>query len=168
MSANHFFISKERNNVDHYNYYYFDNAFTEDELTKINNLAMSYPKMQATTVGEEGTNVSDYRKSTVVWLPDEPRSLWLYNKISELAHTANTNMWNYEIWGYNDQLQYTIYEGDGGHYDWHADLGPSISNRKLSCVIQLSDPNDLLHRVTPVTNGTRISLVTWLSGRNLR
>jgi len=198
MSANHFFISKERNNVDHYNYYYFDNAFTEDELTKINNLAMSYPKMQATTVGEEGTNVSEYRKSTVVWLPDEPRSLWLYNKISELAHTANTNMWNYEIWGYNDQLQYTIYEGDGGHYDWHADLGPSISNRKLSCVIQLSDPNDyeggdlqlnngggvvtiekkkgrivffssfVLHRVTPVTKGTRISLVTWLSGRNLR
>ncbi len=198
MSANHFFISKERNNVDHYNYYYFDNAFSEDELTKINNLAMSYPKMQATTVGEEGTNVSDYRKSTVVWLPDEPRSLWLYNKISELAHTANTNMWNYEIWGYNDQLQYTIYEGDGGHYDWHADLGPTISNRKLSCVIQLSDPNDyeggdlqlnngsgvvtiekkkgrivffssfVLHRVTPVTKGTRISLVTWLSGRNLR
>jgi PKHD-type hydroxylase len=198
MSANHFFISKERNNVDHYNYYYFDNAFSEDELTKINNLAMSYPKMQATTVGEEGTNVSEYRKSTVVWLPDEPRSLWLYNKISELAHTANTNMWNYEIWGYNDQLQYTIYEGDGGHYDWHADLGPTISNRKLSCVIQLSDPNDyeggdlqlnngggvvtiekkkgrivffssfVLHRVTPVTKGTRISLVTWLSGRNLR
>ena len=198
MSANHFFISKERNNVDHYNYYYFDNAFTEDELTKINNLAMSYPKMQATTVGEDGFSVSEYRKSTVVWLPDEPRSLWLYNKISELAHTANTNMWNYEIWGYNDQLQYTIYEGDGGHYDWHADLGPSISNRKLSCVIQLSDPNDyeggdlqlnngsgvvtiekkkgrvvffssfVLHRVTPVTNGTRISLVTWLSGRNLR
>ena len=176
MSANHFFISKERNNVDHYNYYYFDNAFTDDELTKIHNLAMSYPKMNATTVGEDGVNVSEYRKSTVTWLPDEQRSLWLYDKISELAHTANTNMWNYEIWGYNDQ----------------------ISNRKLSCVIQLSDPNDyeggdlqlnngsgvitiekkkgriiffssfVLHRVTPVTEGTRISLVTWLSGKNLR
>ena len=30
MSANHFFISKERNNVDHYNYYYFDNVFTSE------------------------------------------------------------------------------------------------------------------------------------------
>ena len=198
MSANHFFISKERNNVDHYNYYYFDNAFSEDELTRIHNIANSYPKIAATTVGDEGLNVSEYRKSTVVWLPDEPKSLWLYNKISDLAHTANTNMWNYDIWGYNDQLQYTIYEGNGGHYDWHADLGPSISNRKLSCVLQLSDPNDydggelelnsgagsikiekkkgrivffssfVLHRVTPVTKGTRISLVTWLSGRNLR
>lgn len=198
MSANHFFISKERNNVDHYNYYYFDNAFTEDELTRIHNIAESYPKLPATTVGDDVTNVSEHRKSTVIWLPDEQKNLWLYNKISELAHTANTNMWNYEIWGYNDHLQYTIYEGNGGHYDWHADLGPTISNRKLSCVIQLSDPNDyeggelelnsgagitkigkmkgrivffssfVLHRVTPVTEGTRISLVTWLSGKNLR
>jgi PKHD-type hydroxylase len=198
MSANHFFICKERNNVDHYNYYYFDNAFSEDELTRIHNIANSYPKMPGTIVGDEGLGVSEYRKSSVVWLPDEPKNLWLYDKISDLAHTANTNMWNYDIWGYNDQLQYTIYEGNGGHYDWHADLGPSISNRKLSCVLQLSDPNDydggelelnsgagsikiekkkgrivffssfVLHRVTPVTSGTRISLVTWLSGRNLR
>ena len=77
-------------------------------------------------------------------------------------------------------------------------MGPKISNRKLSCVLQLSDADDyeggelqlnngggavsigkkknrivffssfVLHRVTPVTKGTRISLVTWLSGKNLR
>jgi PKHD-type hydroxylase len=199
MSANNFFISKERNNVDHYNYYYFDDVFTEDELTKINNLANSYPKHKGIVVGDDGSNnESNYRKSSVIWIPDELRGLWLYDKISELGNTANTNMWNYEIWGYNDQLQYTIYEGNGGHYDWHADLGPTISNRKLSCVIQLSDPEDyeggdlqlnngsgvitiekkkgrvvffssfVLHRVTPVTKGTRISLVSWLSGKNFR
>jgi len=197
MSANRYFIERERNNVDHYNYYYFDNVFTEDELTKIHNTASMYPKVAATVVGES-EEVSDYRKSTVIWIPDENRNTWLYDKISELANIANTNMWNYEIWGYNDALQYTIYEGNGGHYDWHADLGPSISNRKLSCVLQLSDADEyeggelqlnngagavnigkkkgrivffssfVLHRVTPVTKGTRMSLVTWLSGRNLR
>jgi PKHD-type hydroxylase len=197
MSANRFFINQERNNVDHYNYYYFDNVFTEDELTKIHNTALSYPKEVATVVGDS-EGMSDYRKSTVIWIPDENKNSWLYNKVSELANIANTNMWNYEIWGYNDALQYTIYEGNGGHYDWHADLGPSISNRKLSCVLQLSDADDyeggelqlnngsgsvnigkkkgrivffssfVLHRVTPVTKGTRISLVTWLSGKNLR
>jgi PKHD-type hydroxylase len=92
----------------------------------------------------------------------------------------------------------TNYYGDGGHYDWHADLGPGISNRKLSVVLQLSDPKDyvggdlqmntggaittvpkeygllcffpsfVLHRVTPLTSGTRTSLVTWLCGANLR
>ena len=108
-------------------------------------------------------------------------------------------MWNFDVWGYHDDFQYTkYYGGDQGHYDWHMDLGPNMSNRKLSCVIQLSDPSDyeggelefnlgytilsvpkgkgvitffpsfLLHRVTPVTKGTRISLVTWLCGANLR
>lgn len=197
MSANRYFIDRERNNVDHYNYYYFDDAFTEDELTKIHNTANMYPKEAGTVVGDSEV-VSDYRKSTVIWVPEENKNMWLYNKISELAHVANTQMWNYDIWGYGDALQYTIYEGNGGHYDWHADLGPKISNRKLSCVLQLSDANDyeggelqfnngsgsvnvgkrknrivffssfVLHRVTPVTKGTRISLVTWLSGKNLR
>ena len=197
MSANRYFIDRERNNVDHYNYYYFDDAFTEDELTKIHNTANMYPKEAGTVVGDSEV-VSDYRKSTVIWVPEENKNMWLYNKISELAHVANTQMWNYDIWGYGDALQYTIYEGNGGHYDWHADLGPKISNRKLSCVLQLSDADDyeggelqfnngagsvnvgkrknrivffssfVLHRVTPVTKGTRISLVTWLSGKNLR
>ena len=63
MSANNFFISNERNNVDHYNYYYFDGVFTEDELTKINNLANSYPKYKGVVVGEDGSNnESNYRK----------------------------------------------------------------------------------------------------------
>lgn len=197
MSANRYFIDNERNNVDHYNYYYFDNAFTEDELTKIHNTANLYPKVAGTTVGES-EEVSDYRKSTIIWIPEENKNMWLYNKISDLANVANTQMWNYDIWGYGDALQYTIYEGNGGHYDWHADLGPKISNRKLSCVLQLSDADDyeggelqlnngagavnvgkkknrivffssfVLHRVTPVTKGTRMSLVTWLSGKNLR
>jgi len=107
-------------------------------------------------------------------------------------------MWNFDIWGFPDNLQYTIYHGNGGHYDWHLDLGPNISNRKLSMVMQLAGPDEytggdleinvggsiltvpkekglicffpsfLLHRVTPTTSGTRISLVTWLGGNNFK
>ena len=107
-------------------------------------------------------------------------------------------MWNFDIWGYHDSLQYTVYNGDGGHYDWHADLGPGLSNRKLSVVLQLSEgtdydggelqinpggsilsvpkqlgllcffPSFLLNRVTPLSSGVRLSLVTWFRGANLR
>ena len=91
MSANRYFIERERNNVDHYNSYYFDNVFTEDELTKIHNTASMYPTVAATVVGES-EEVSDYRKSTVIWIPDENRNTWLYDKISELANIANTNI----------------------------------------------------------------------------
>jgi PKHD-type hydroxylase len=167
-------------------------------LGKITEIANKTPKQDARTVGDTDEIVSEYRKSEIGWIPDNDDTSWLYEKIAGLAKTANKEMWNFDIWGYHDDLQYTTYYGDGGHYDWHADLGPGISNRKLSCVLQLSDPGEyeggelqlntggtiisikkevglicffpsfVLHRVTPITSGVRTSLVTWLCGANLR
>jgi PKHD-type hydroxylase len=78
-------------------------------------------------------------------------------------------------------------------YGWHLDYGGGIS-RKLSLAIQLTDPSEyeggnlqimtsgepqnmrkqrgliavfpsyVLHQVTPVTQGSRQSLVAWVSG----
>ncbi len=196
MSSN-YFISEQRNDVNHLNYYYFSSGFTDFEVEKIKKLGGSMPKERA-SIGNEGT-VSEYRISDIAWINDNEESKWLYTKIADYAKIANKEMWNFDIWGYQDSLQYTNYYGDGGgHYDWHLDLGPGLSNRKLSVVIQLSDPNDyvggdlemnvggsilkvpkekglicffpsfLLHRVTPLSSGTRTSLVTWLCGANLR
>ena len=111
---------------------------------------------------------------------------------------ANDTMWNFDLLGYHDSLQYTTYYGGGGHYDWHTDVGPGMANRKLSVVVQLTDPTEytggelnlnggqgiiaapkekntviifpsfVLHRVTPVLTGTRKSLVTWIAGPPLR
>ena len=130
---------------------------------------------------------------------EEIMNTQFYNKISEYAMIANQQMWNYDIWGYHDSLQYTTYFDRGGHYDWHLDIGPgSISHRKISVVIQLSDPNDyiggdlqimtgseyttvprgkgnvvvfpsfLLHRVVPLTSGNRKSLVLWVGGEHYK
>lgn len=82
-----------------------------------------------------------------------------------------------------------------GHFAWHADVGVLSADgfeRRLSVVIMLSDPAEYeggqfelegggsvplalgdvivfpstaLHRVTPVTAGTRHSLVAWVEGR---
>lgn len=87
---------------------------------------------------------------------------------------------------------------DSGFYDWHYDFGPAQPLRKLSISIQLSDsadydggdlellygnsptrldrsrgafiifPSFMLHRVTPVTRGTRWSLVAWILGKRWR
>ncbi len=198
MNVSRKFLRSHRTNIDHFNYYYFADGFTPEECDKIIALAGLLPKQKATTVADSEEMVSDYRKSEISWIPQTEEYAWLYDKITELAQVANSSMWNYDIWGYDDDLQFTRYYDDGGHYDWHADLGPGISNRKLSCVIQLSDPEDyeggdlqlnpgggvttipkkkgqvtffssfVLHRVTPVVSGTRMSLVTWLAGANLR
>ena len=185
------FESPQNNAMD---YYWFDQGFTPEELNKVYTQVATLPFEVASTQG----GMSDDRKSKIKWIPQTEEWMWLYEKLIGLADHANKEMWNFDIWGYQDLLQYTKYYGNGGHYDWHADLGPGISNRKLSCVLQLSTPEEyeggelqmnpggdimsvpkglgticffpsfLLHRVTPLTSGTRKSLVTWLCGANLR
>jgi PKHD-type hydroxylase len=192
------FINQERNNVNHFNYYYYAKPFTIEELEDIKKIGNSYPMQKAQVGGGDDSQMTDYRRSEISWIPESQETQWLYDKIANYAIEANKEMWNFDIWGYQDSLQFTNYYGDGGHYDWHADLGPNMSNRKLSVVLQLSDPKDyvggqlemnlgasiisvpqqygllcffpsfVLHRVTPLTSGTRTSLVTWLCGANLR
>lgn len=85
-----------------------------------------------------------------------------------------------------------------GFYNWHTDFSRNAPRRKISVSIQLSSPEDyeggdlelffsdrpyqcdkdrgdfiafpsfMLHRVTPVTRGTRWSLVAWISGNRWR
>lgn len=190
-------LAHHRTNLDHMNYYYFQEGFCEEDTNKIIALGDSLPK-QAALTGVNSEGPTDYRTSDISWINDEITHSWLFDRISDLALVANREMWNYDLYGYQDGLQYTIYYDNDGHYDWHTDLGPGMSNRKLSCVVQLSDPSEydggdlqmnngsniitvpkkkglvtffssfVLHRVTPVTRGTRRSLVAWISGPNLR
>lgn len=191
------FLSQHRTQLNHLNYYYFVNAFTDDELDTLISMANNLPKQDALTGTGDGLKKSNYRISEISWIPQDEDFAWVYERIAELAISANSQMWNFDLSGFHDDLQYTVYNGGGGHYDWHADLGPGMSNRKLSCVIQLADPKDYeggelelntgniiqipkerglvcffssftLHRVTPVTSGKRISLVSWISGPNFR
>jgi len=199
MSVSNHFLSEERNNVNHLNYYYFTDVFSAEELVKIIEIGESLNTINATTIGNnDETVVSEYRKSEISWIDENPETEWVYARIAQYAKLANKEMWNFDIWNFQDPLQYTKYYGNGGHYDWHVDLGPGISNRKLSCVLQLSTPEEydggvlqmntggsvidvpkklgllcffpsfLLHRVTPLNSGVRKSLVTWLCGANFR
>lgn len=85
-------------------------------------------------------------------------------------------------------------QSEHGMYGWHQDYNNEKVSRKLSLVVQLADPSEyeggnlqimttgqptnvrkqrglivafpsyILHQVTPVTQGTRQSLVAWVSG----
>ncbi len=179
--------------VDQTNYYQFVPAFTEQELEWIGNLQQLYPFVQATTVGNSDEGI---RKSSIKWIHSDERSGWVYDRINELVAEANEKLWQFDIAGRLDSIQYTEYYEGGGHYDWHIDIGPApINHRKISVTIQLSDPQEyeggdfeiwngggfktvdkakgtailfpsyLMHRVTPVTKGTRKSLVLWVGGQ---
>jgi PKHD-type hydroxylase len=114
----------------------------------------------------------------------------------------NGQFFQFDLYGFNEDMQYTVYDGEQqGHYTWHLDDSGKNTQRgprKLSLVIQLSDPSDYeggelqlqtgpdptivdkakglvaafpsytLHRATPVTKGIRKTLVVWITGPAFR
>jgi PKHD-type hydroxylase len=191
MDLKPIFPAKE--GINQTNYYWFENGFTTQEVDTIVNGSLEY-EFQRAVIMDEG-NTDKFRKSNIKWLPFDSKWEWVIDKIMSQVTEANNTIWNFELKSIIDNIQYTEYEGNGGHYDWHLDIGPgSISHRKISIVIQLSDPDDyvggdlqimtgseyttiprgkgnvvvfpsfLLHRVVPLTSGNRKSLVLWVGG----
>ena len=142
----------------------------------------------------ETAQVDSVRKSSVKWCPQNDKWYWVYSKLHDLIVEANDAMWHFDLTHMREQIQYTEYYEGGGHYSWHMDCGIGIQNqRKVSVTVQLSGPDEYeggdlefnlgkhmkaprgkgnvvifpsfyLHRVTPVTKGTRKSFVLWVGG----
>ncbi len=129
--------------VNQMDYYYFKNAFDEDEIKAIHKLADQVEYQKAVTEGkeEDDTELDTVRKSNIKWIPKNEDSEWLYNKIGDMAVEANNELYKFDLKGMKEEIQYTVYPKDAGHYDWHMDIGSSgfMMQRKLSCTIELSD-----------------------------
>lgn len=95
-------------------------------------------------VGGQSVNAVDskVRKSEIHWAGDIQ---WIKDLIYGYAATANRNAFGFDI-NYLQDVQFTIYKGsDEGHYDWHYDTfwaGENAYDRKISVIIQLSNPSD--------------------------
>jgi PKHD-type hydroxylase len=197
--SNPFVENYRSKNIDYFNYYYFENAFTPEEIDHIIELGESIGTENATIAGASREENLEYRNSQVSWIMFDDENQWIFDRIANMTVTANSEMWNFDLVAFGDNIQYTKYEGAvGGHYQWHSDIGESVSHRKLSVIVQLSDedeyegglvqfnighkvmdlpkskgsvfifPSFLLHRVNPVVEGTRRSLVSWITGPNLK
>lgn len=126
---------------------------------------------------------------------------WLYERIAKRVEDANNQYWRFVITGLMEPIQFLRYEAAqapeqlNGHYGWHQDFGADyMVNRKLSMVVQLSDPaaykgcrlhlmthneweapyvgqGDAIlfpswtpHRVLPIEEGRRYALAIWVHG----
>lgn len=126
--------------IDQTNYYTFTEAFTPEEIMWVENLASLYEYTKASTISDSDESV---RKSKIKWIHHNIESHWLYEKLIKMAEEANDALWKFDLRGVVDSIQYTEYEEDGGHYDWHVDIGPAtINHRKISMVVQLSQADD--------------------------
>jgi PKHD-type hydroxylase len=132
------------------------------------------------------------RKSSIAWIDIQADSEWLYKKVWDTFQAVN-RWFKFDLFGLVDEIQFARYQvGDG--FGWHLDAGGGqTSTRKLSMSVQLCEeaeyaggdlefcacpqldprrrrgtiivfPSFLAHQVTPVTHGTRCSLVAWAHG----
>lgn len=101
------------------------------------------------TINSENGDTPSIRRSKVSWLKEDEIP-WLYPRIEYVAQQLNGHHYDFDLWGLNEDLQYTVYtEEDKGFYRWHQDSYTTITNnidqrlpRKFSMTIQLSDPAD--------------------------
>ncbi len=192
MSINHSFGLPLKMNFAEFVYY--NGVFLPHEIDKIISLWDDDKTIKATLGGDEKEYDDELRQSSVMFLDDSQEMQWIYEKLKMIAISANQERYWFDLLGFHQELQLTRYsEGDffDWHLDFGA---AEISARKLSVTVQLSDPDEyeggdlefminhktvkaprekgtivvfpsfIMHRVTPITKGTRQSIVGWVSG----
>lgn len=176
----------------------WENAFTDEELDQI----VEYAKTLPTQDGQisQNKNITGIRSSQIAWISNNQEAGWIYDRLAFVARQINSKFYDFDLYGFLEDLQFTIYkESTEDHYTWHIDMADEApAARKLSLVLQLSDPSEyeggelqtmsgpnhcavdrqkgliaafpsyMLHRVTPVTKGTRYSLVVWICGPSFK
>jgi PKHD-type hydroxylase len=174
---------------------FFDSFFNDEECSLIISEAEKLISKKGTTFG--GANAK-LRNSDVSWIPDSTPLRWVFDRVMDSAYKSNVWHYDIfgMIDGFQ-YTQYSGSDRDPAFYTWHKDTGPNNQHRKISFVALLSDPDDfeggklqlktskldnvltkkgqaimfpsfVNHQVTPVTKGTRKSLVSWISGPKLR
>jgi PKHD-type hydroxylase len=177
---------------------WWEGGFTEQELNWLQEQARNADqRAQAGDIKTE-EELKQVRRSQVSWLQKTPDTAWVFEKLGHIASSLNAKYFRFDLTGFGEPLQLTNYDqSEHGMYEWHQDYGGGTS-RKLSLVLQLTDPSQyeggnlqimtggqpqtvrkqrglvaafpsyVLHQVTPVTSGNRQSLVAWISGPTFR
>jgi PKHD-type hydroxylase len=173
---------------------YWDEAFTPEECKKIIDYAEQFEKKDAGVSNKDELNF-EIRESKVVWITPDPKINWVYKRLTDIITRLNEDYFRFDLFGFTEGFQFTEYNAPSGHYGKHVDNIYNGTVRKLSFVLQLSDPkyykggelqiylgekpevmkkeqgtvvafpSPTLHEVTPIIEGRRYSLVGWITGK---
>ena len=174
-------------------------AFTSAECGRIVALAQGHGLRAAGLVGQVANH--NIRRAEIAWIDEVPEAAWVMDRLIGLVAEANRSAFGFDLSEFAESPQVARYGAEAeGHFGWHSDIGdgPVARKRKLTLVVQLSEPGDYeggaleimpdantisadraqgaaivfpafnLHRVTPVTRGSRHSLTVWAHGPAFR
>lgn len=170
---------------------YWEQVFTPEECQKIIEIGESRIMTSGVTIGG---NTNTIRKCDISWLYSVDDMEWAFKRVTDIVISLNERFFGFDLHGMNEGFQFTRYTAPGECYGKHVDKIYGGIIRKLSISIQLDTPDKyeggdlllyedetpikisreqgylsafpsyLMHEVTPVTKGTRHSLVTWVTG----
>lgn len=177
---------------------WWEGAFNDKELDWLQEQAIKADQRAQVGGGADPEQLNKIRRSQVSWMNCDKDNEWVFRKLAHAISSLNSRFYRFDLTGFGEPLQLTNYDqSENGMYGWHQDYGVGKS-RKLSAVVQLTDPAQYeggnlqvlssanpmnvrkqrgliavfpsyqLHQVTPVTQGSRQSLVAWLSGPAFR
>ena len=174
------------------NWVYMVKLFSPEECEKIIQIGENKILKKASIINED--ILSEARDSQITWLYSVDDMEWIYRRVTDAVMSLNNQFFKFDLFGFTEGFQFTRYDAPSGFYGMHIDKLLNGVVRKLSLTIQLSDPNSyeggelalqfgkspdimpkeqgkmvvfpsyVLHEVKPVTQGTRYSLVAWISG----
>jgi len=178
----------------HINNWFSLPAFDPDECDKIQQLCDQETVSIASVIDGKSVISRLSRNCKMAWLRRDGPNDWLYSRVERLFDDVNKRTLRFNIDGELETLQYLEY-GFGNFYGTHTDNGADqVAERKLTMVIQLSDPSEywggrlrvygqtkerhaprerghaaifpshLWHRANPVWRGKRKVLVAWKRG----
>lgn len=124
-------------------YYVFPSIISTSKCDEIIHRGLKLPSQQA-SIGFDKDHVDNsYRVSTIRWFYG-PDNKDINDIVMYYANAANRECFGFDIFSTSFEFQFTEYHGlDKGKYDWHHDVWWTNSrahDRKLSVIIQLSDP----------------------------
>lgn len=125
------------------------NGFTPEELDKIVSYCdANLPKDKAIIAGlDKEAEYAEIRKSKTAWVGLNEETVWLYDRLAYIARQVNAEYWRFDLSGFIEDFQYTLYDEKDDHYTWHVDAiknAGGMTPRKLSMVLQLSEPEEYL------------------------
>jgi PKHD-type hydroxylase len=142
MAINPNYIFHPKTEENFCNHVEYEGFFSPPECKEIIEIGLKAESEDGSIT--QSKNVDDeIRKSRVGWIECLYENDWLWHKLSKLAIDANEEYYHFDLLGFKECIQFTIYDSQGSHYDWHMDYGPGrMSVRKLSIVVQLTSPDE--------------------------
>jgi PKHD-type hydroxylase len=117
--------------------------FTSEEVDRMNDLFSRDELRPANVIGGA---IEAGRVSNINFYYPNQATFWIFEKLNYIIELNNSQIWNFDLNGY-ESFQYTEYPAStGGKYDFHSDIDYTTlhkddpQTRKLSLTLVLSEP----------------------------